>query len=127
MPADQRSVHLGTRFEAALLYANQVHGGQCRKGTGVPYVAHLLGVASLVLEDGGDEDEAIAALLHDAEDQGGHDRLADIRARFGERVAPGCHKTSQSQCEGPMDEVPVTTTGRPYPETSSIAAPRGCE
>ena len=63
-------------------------GGQLRKGTAVPYVAHLLGVASLVLEDGGDEDEVSGALLHEAaEDQGGEDRLADIRARFGERVA----------------------------------------
>jgi len=97
MTAGSSSVHLGARFEAALVYANQVHGGQCRKGTTVPYVAHLLGVTSLVLEDGGDEDQAIGALLHDAaEDQGGADRLADIRARFGEHVArivDGCSDT----------------------------------
>ncbi len=79
---------LGPRFEAALAYANLVHAGQRRKGTSIPYVAHLLGVASLVLEDGGDEDETIAALLHDAvEDGGGRPRLLDIRGRFGERVA----------------------------------------
>jgi (p)ppGpp synthase/HD superfamily hydrolase len=78
---------LTAAFDSALLYATQVHGGQTRKGTPVPYVSHLLGVAALVLEDGGDEDEAIAALLHDAcEDQGGWSRLLDIRARFGERV-----------------------------------------
>ncbi len=60
-----------------------------RKGSdAVPYMAHLLGVAALVLEDGGDEDEAIAAMLHDAvEDRGGVPRLQDIRRRFGERVA----------------------------------------
>ena len=59
-----------------------------RKGSGVPYVAHLMSVSALVLEDGGDEDQAIAALLHDAvEDQGGVERLADIEARFGARVA----------------------------------------
>jgi (p)ppGpp synthase/HD superfamily hydrolase len=59
-----------------------------RKGTSIPYVAHLLAVAALVLEDDGDEDDAIAALLHDAaEDQGGRERLEDIRSRFGQRVA----------------------------------------
>lgn len=79
---------LTTRFEEALVYATRLHAGQPRKGTGTPYVAHLLGVASLVLEQGGDEDQAIAALLHDAvEDQGGLETLAEIRRRFGERVA----------------------------------------
>ncbi len=66
----------------------------------MPYVAHLLGVASLVLEDGGDEDEAIGALLHDAaEDQGGQDRLDDIAARFGAtvaRIVEGCSDTLES-------------------------------
>ncbi len=79
---------LGTRFEEAVTYAAIVHGDHVRKGSGVPYMAHLLGVAALVLEDGGGEDEAIAALLHDAvEDRGGRGRLDDIRRRFGERVA----------------------------------------
>ncbi len=79
---------LSSRFEQALIYANDVHRQQRRKGTGVPYVSHVLIVAGLVLENGGDEDEAIAALLHDAvEDQGGEARLADIRAKFGDRVA----------------------------------------
>jgi len=77
-----------TRFEAALTYATHLHRDQTRKGTDIPYVGHLLGVASLVIEDGGSEDEAIAGLLHDAvEDQGGAPRLEDIRTRFGERVA----------------------------------------
>ena len=82
-------VALTHRFEQALIYAYHVHGGQMRKGPdGIPYIGHLLGVASLVIEDGGDENEVIAALLHDAvEDQGGAPRLADIRARFGDRVA----------------------------------------
>jgi (p)ppGpp synthase/HD superfamily hydrolase len=80
---------LGRRFEEAVSYAVIVHGDHVRKGSsGVPYMAHLLGVAALVLEDGGGEDEAIAALLHDAvEDRGGAARLEDIRCRFGERVA----------------------------------------
>ena len=85
MPVDP---WLGPRFEEALGYALRVHGGQTRKGTSIPYMAHLLGVTALVLEDGGNEDEAVAALLHDAvEDQGGTERLGDIRRRFGERVA----------------------------------------
>lgn len=79
---------LTDRFDRALLYATHVHGGQARKGTGVPYVAHLLAVAATVLEYGGSEEMAVAALLHDAvEDQGGAPRLTDIRNRFGDRVA----------------------------------------
>lgn len=79
---------LSDRFNDALLYALDLHHKQYRKHTGVPYAAHLLGVASLVLEDGGDEDEAIAALLHDAvEDQGGLATLNHIRLVYGEKVA----------------------------------------
>lgn len=79
---------LSPRFSEALAYATAVHEGQSRKGTSVPYVSHVLAVCALVLEDGGGEDEAIAALLHDAvEDGGGAPRLADIRRRFGDRVA----------------------------------------
>lgn len=79
---------LTDRFDRALLYATHVHGGQVRKGTSTPYVAHLLAVSATVLEYGGEEDLAIAALLHDSvEDQGGRARLEDVRNRFGERVA----------------------------------------
>jgi (p)ppGpp synthase/HD superfamily hydrolase len=79
---------LGRRFERALAYAARLHATQFRKGTTRPYIAHLLGVASIVLTYGGDEDEAIAALLHDAvEDQGGKPRLREIRKKFGPRVA----------------------------------------
>ena len=88
---------LTDRFDRALLYATHVHGGQIRKGTATPYVAHLLAVAATVLEYGGDEYLAIAALLHDAvEDQGGKARLEDIRNRFGERVARIVHACSDS-------------------------------
>jgi (p)ppGpp synthase/HD superfamily hydrolase len=80
--------HLTPRYTEAVGYAVAVHATQIRKGTGIPYAAHLLGVSSLVLEAGGDEDQAIAGLLHDAvEDAGGLARLADIRARFGDEVA----------------------------------------
>jgi (p)ppGpp synthase/HD superfamily hydrolase len=79
---------LTERFDRAVRYANRIHADQTRKGTGVPYVTHLLGVASLVLENGAEsEDEVIGALLHDAaEDQGGRPRLEDIRQQFGEQV-----------------------------------------
>jgi (p)ppGpp synthase/HD superfamily hydrolase len=79
---------LGERFHKALVYAARVHSRQFRKGTSRPYVGHLMGVAALVLTHGGDENDAIAALLHDAvEDQGGHPRLRQIRRKFGARVA----------------------------------------
>jgi GTP pyrophosphokinase len=79
---------LSDRFERALVYAAQLHAKQRRKGSRVPYVSHLLATAALVLEHGGGEDEAIAALLHDAvEDQGGQKTLVAIRRRFGPVVA----------------------------------------
>jgi (p)ppGpp synthase/HD superfamily hydrolase len=79
---------LSTKFEQALVYAAIVHAGQYRKGTEIPYLAHLLGVASIALEYGADEDEAIAALSHDpVEDAGGVERLGDIKSRFGDNVA----------------------------------------
>jgi len=79
---------LSSRFDQALQLAHALHRDQRRKGTAIPYVAHLLSVAALVIEQGGSEDEAIAALLHDAiEDQGGSVARDQIRARFGERVA----------------------------------------
>lgn len=77
-----------SRLQAAAAMAMDLHADQVRKGTTVSYVSHLFAVASLVMEAGGDEDEVIAALLHDAaEDRGGEATLADIRARFGDRVA----------------------------------------
>jgi (p)ppGpp synthase/HD superfamily hydrolase len=79
---------LSARYMDALRFAFELHGGQLRKGTSVPYFAHLIGTSSMVLENGGGEDEAIAALLHDAaEDQGGESTLRDIGARFGARVS----------------------------------------
>lgn len=78
---------LSSRFEQALIYATQLHANQVRKCNNVPYISHLLSVTALVLEDGGDEDEAIAALLHDAiEDRGGMPTREAILGRFGERV-----------------------------------------
>lgn len=79
---------LTRRFEEALVYATRLHNQQKRKASQIPYISHLLSVAALILEDGGDEDQAIAGLLHDAvEDQGGRRTLEEVRLRFGERVA----------------------------------------
>lgn len=90
-------MRLTSRFEEALAYANRLHSGQTRKGTRIPYIAHLLGVAGIAIEYGANEDEAIAALLHDAvEDQGGPRTREEIRRRFGPAVAAivdGCTDT----------------------------------
>ena len=87
----------GPRFEDAVVYAIRAHAHQARKGSTIPYLAHLFAVASLVMEDGGSEDETIAALLHDAaEDQGGEPRMQDIELRFGSDIAAivrGCSDT----------------------------------
>jgi (p)ppGpp synthase/HD superfamily hydrolase len=88
---------LTDRFLAAVAMAQEVHGRARRTGTEIPYMAHLLVVTGLVIEDGGDEDQAIAALLHDAvEDAGGRPMLDRIERRFGRRVAEiveGCSDT----------------------------------
>jgi (p)ppGpp synthase/HD superfamily hydrolase len=90
----------GEKFEHALLYAAQLHKDQVRKETSTPYITHLLAVASIVGENGGTEDEVVAALLHDApEDQGGEARLGEIRAQFGDGVAEivdGCTDTFET-------------------------------
>ena len=81
------------RSVEAFAYAEKWHRDQVRKGAeddgvDIPYMAHILGVTSLVMSAGGDEDEVIAALLHDVpEDHGGQPRLDEIRAQFGDRVA----------------------------------------
>jgi (p)ppGpp synthase/HD superfamily hydrolase len=84
----KHGVKLGPRFLRAFNFAAEKHAGQTRKASTTPYIAHLMGVASLVLEFGGDEDLAIAALLHDVvEDCGGAPMLKEVRRRFGVRVA----------------------------------------
>jgi (p)ppGpp synthase/HD superfamily hydrolase len=102
----------GPRYEQALLYACQVHAAQRRKGGDIPYLSHLLAVSSLVIEDAAAagelrEDEAIAALLHDAaEDQGGERRLRDVEARFGRRVAEIVEACSDSLTEDAAAKAP---------------------
>jgi len=92
-------MNLSDRFSSALVYATELHADQRRKISGAPYVSHLLRVAGIALAHGADEDEAIAALLHDAiEDQGGRRIRGQIRRRFGARVVEivdGCSDTDQ--------------------------------
>jgi (p)ppGpp synthase/HD superfamily hydrolase len=105
----------GLRFDEAVVYAAEAHREQKRKSTEIPYLGHLLGVASIVIDYGGDEDEAIAALLHDApEDQGGQRRLDDIRARFGDRVAKIVEACSDSLTEDPARKADWPTRKRVY-------------
>ena len=85
---DSPTALLTDRFDNALVFASQLHRAQVRKGSGSPYIGHLLAVCSLVIENQGDEDQTIAALLHDAvEDQGGKPTLKEIRNRYGDAVA----------------------------------------
>ncbi len=95
------------RFSRAIARATEWHSDQKRKGTETPYLSHLLGVASLVLEDGGDEDQAIAGLLHDAaEDAGGEKVLVIIGAEFGERVESIVRSCSDSLTEDREAKLP---------------------
>ena len=122
MSERSKSPKLTSRFEEARTYAARAHWDHIRKVTPrrkgeaepahgpakeIPYVAHLLGVTSLVLENGGGEDEAIAALLHDAiEDTGGPARREDIRGRFGDeivRIVEAC-SDSDGENKAPWDE-----------------------
>lgn len=91
---------LNERFDEALVYAADLHRDQVRKGSDAPYISHLLGAASIAIELGADEDQAIAALLHDAvEDQGGKATLDAIRDRFGAHVASIVDACSDSEEE----------------------------
>ena len=96
---------LTKRFNLAFELASGLHHTQTRKDTPVPYIGHLMAVCSLVLDAGGDEDQAIAALLHDAvEDQGGLTTLATIRQLFGDRVAAAVEACSDSTVSDPAQK-----------------------
>jgi len=99
---DRKFIPLTIRFDHALMFAAQVHRNQDRKKSGIPYLSHLLGVASIVLDYGGDEEMAIAALLHDAvEDHGGRPMLKMIDRMFGPRVAKIVDGCTDSYAEDP--------------------------
>jgi (p)ppGpp synthase/HD superfamily hydrolase len=101
------TTQLTERYADAVAYAATAHAAQRRKGPDIPYIAHLLAVSGSVLEAGGDEDLAIAGLLHDVvEDQGGLPRADDVRARFGDRVAGIVLGCSDSTVEDRTDKLP---------------------
>ena len=101
------SPFLTWRFDTALQFASVLHPEQSRKGGHIPYIAHLMSVCALVLEAGGNEDQAIAALLHDAvEDRGGRSTLETIRQMFGDRVANAVESCSDSMATNPDKKLP---------------------
>jgi (p)ppGpp synthase/HD superfamily hydrolase len=118
----------GNKFEEALPYAARLHRDQTRKGTETPYVTHLLAVAAIVGENGGTEDETIAALLHDApEDRGGRKRLEDIRERFGDAIAEivdGCTDTYENPKPAwrPRKEAYVAHVAQAPPSVQLVSA-----
>ena len=115
------------RFESAMAYAHQVHKGQRRKGTGIPYIAHILGVTALAIEYGATEDEAIGALLHDAaEDGGGEQTLAYVRAQYGDAVADIVLGCSDSLVEDPEDKLPWLERKENYLAHLENASPSVC-
>jgi (p)ppGpp synthase/HD superfamily hydrolase len=111
MPAREpspKSAKPGNRFDEAAQFAIDVHREDTRKGSDIPYVGHLFGVCALVLEEGGSEDQAIAALLHDtAEDHGGRQMLEQVQARFGKEVmdiVEACSDTLEEPAWRPRKE-----------------------
>jgi GTP pyrophosphokinase len=114
------------RFRTAFTLACDVHADQVRKGTGIPYIAHVLGVAGIALEYGATEDETIAALLHDAVEDGGEARLAEIRATFGDEVGDIVLACSDSLAEDPEDKLPWLERKQAYLAHLATATPSAC-
>lgn len=100
-----QAIILTARYDAAVRMAREVHDGAVRKGTTIPYLAHVIGVSSLVMDFGGDEDLAIAGLLHDAVEDGGPTAEDDIRAAFGERVVQTVLDCSEATAAGKAQAV----------------------
>jgi (p)ppGpp synthase/HD superfamily hydrolase len=116
---------LSETYDRALVYASVVHREQTRKGTTIPYVSHVLAVSSLVLEHGGDETAAIAALLHDAaEDQGGESTLREIETLFGAAVAGIVRDCSDALPAPGREKPPWRARKTSYLEHLRSAAPR---
>jgi hypothetical protein len=118
---------LTPRFEEALVFAARLHGGDVRKGTTIPYVSHVLGVASLALEHGANEDEAIGALLHDTvEDAKGDSESVrtEIRRRFG-AAGPRHRRRLHRRADQAEASVPGTqgTLHCPSPRGLSVSPP----
>jgi hypothetical protein len=118
------SPFLTWRFDTAFQFASGLHHKQARKGVNIPYLAHLMSVCALVIEAGGDEDQAIAGLLHDAvEDQGGLPTLATIRHMFGDRVANTVEGCSDSTATDATEKPPWTERKAQYLEHLRHANP----
>ncbi len=108
---------LNYRFDLAFHFASGLHRAQLRKDERTPYISHLMSVCALVLESGGDEDQAIAALLHDAvEDQGGLPTLDAIRRLFGDRVANAVRECSDNETSDPDNKAPLLQRKQRYLE-----------
>ncbi len=115
MPHVTNSPLLTDRYSAAIERARMLHADDLRKGTAIPYLSHLLSVSALVLEHGGTEDQAIAALLHDAaEDHGGQAMLDELRVEFGDVVADIVAACSDSLVEDPTIKAPWWDRKRTY-------------
>ncbi len=111
----ESTIRLTGKYTQAVAYANRHHKKQARKGKDVPYISHLLAVSALVLEAGGDQDQAIGGLLHDvAEDCGGEERLAEIKERFGERVEAIVRGCSDSITNDPTQKADWDVRKREY-------------
>lgn len=122
--APEPTVKLTGKYARAVSYANKHHKMQARKAKDVPYISHLLAVSALVLEAGGDEDQAIGGLLHDvAEDQGGEARLTEVKERFGERVEAIVRGCSDSITEDPTEKEDWLMRKRQYLSHLKTAAP----
>ncbi len=116
---------LTTRYDDALTYAAELHRSQTRKGTNIPYLSHLLAVSSLVLEAGGDEDLAIAGLLHDSlEDQGASTSYEVLEQRFGSRVADIVRECSDAEPAPGEQKPPWQARKRAYLEHLETALER---
>ncbi|EIM03360.1 Guanosine polyphosphate pyrophosphohydrolase/synthetase [Rhodanobacter denitrificans] len=114
---------LTDRFSRAVDYARIAHATQCRKGSNIPYLYHLLGVASLVIEFGGNEDQVIAGLLHDTIEDGGAEHEATIRAQFGDAVANIVKDCTDGTAEGKASHTDAEAKRRDWIERK-LAYPR---
>ncbi len=118
------TIKLTGKYAQAVAYANRHHKKQRRKGKDVPYISHLLAVSALVLEAGGDQDQAIGGLLHDvAEDCGGEKRLAEIKERFGKRVEAIVRGCSDSITSDPDEKAVWEVRKREYLKHLKDASP----
>ena len=114
---------LTDKFHEALAMAQECHKGQLRKGTNIPYVSHPMGVASLVLEFGGNEDEAIAALLHDALEDGGAEWALQIEAKFGDNVLSVVRECSDAEPKKGETKAPWQERKQAYIDSLSDKSP----